>query len=57
MNYDEFKELCRTTWEERKKYLCIDITKRRDQGLYCAGNEYKHIYVECTPKKKAFWLI
>ena len=35
MNYDEFKDLCRKSWEEDYNYLCIDRSKERDQGRYC----------------------
>ena len=35
MNYDEFKELCRKSWDEHYNYLCIDRSKKRDQGKYC----------------------
>ena len=35
MSYDEFKELCRKTWEENYHYLCIGKGKNRDQGRYC----------------------
>ena len=29
MNYDEFKELCRKSWEEDYNYLCIDRCKKK----------------------------
>ena len=29
MNYDEFKELCRKSWEEDYNYLCIDRSKKK----------------------------
>ena len=32
MNYDEFKELCRKSWDEDYNYLCIDRFKKRDRG-------------------------
>ena len=41
MNYDEFKDLCRKSWEEDYNYLCIDRSKKRDQGRYCICNESK----------------
>ena len=28
MSYDEFKEICRKSWEEDYNYLCIDRSKR-----------------------------
>ena len=53
-SYDEFKELCRKSWEENYNYLCIDRSKRRDQGRYCTCNESKNTYIECTPETKPF---
>ena len=41
MNYDEFKDLCRKSWEEDYNYLRIDRSKKRDQGRYCICNESK----------------
>ena len=52
MNYDEFKELCRKSWEEDYNYLCIDRSKKRDQGRYCICNESKkNIYRSNTSDK------
>ena len=51
---DEFKELCRKSWEEDYNYLCIDRSKKRDQGRYCIFNKRKNTYIECTPETKAF---
>ena len=39
MKYDEFKDLCRKSWEEDYNYLCSDRSKKRDQGRYCICNE------------------
>ena len=54
MNYDEFKELCRKAWEEDYNYLCIDRSKKRDQGKYFICNESKKTYIEATPQTKPF---
>ena len=54
MNYDEFKELCRKSWEEDYNYICIDRSKKRDQGKYCICNENKKTYIEATPQTKPF---
>ena len=54
MSYDEFKELCRKTWVEDYKCLCIDRSKKRDQGRYCFCKESKKTYIEATPQTKAF---
>ena len=54
MSYDEFKELCRKSWEEDYNYLCIDRSKKRDWGRYFISNESKNTYIECTPETKLF---
>ena len=54
MNYDEFKDLCRKSWDEDYNYLCVDRFKKRDQGKYCIYNENKNSYIECTPETKPF---
>ena len=54
MNYDEFIDLCRKSWDEDYNYLCIDRSKKRDQGKYCICNESKRTYIEATPEKKFF---
>ena len=54
MNYDEFKGLCKKSWEEHYNYLYIDRSKKRDQGRYCICNETKRTYIEATPQTKPF---
>ena len=54
MNYDEFKEFCRKSWEKFYNYLYIDRSKQRDQGNYCLCNESKKSYIEATPQTKQF---
>ena len=54
MNYDEYKDLCRKSWEEDYNYLCIDRSKKRDQGKYCICNESKRTYIEATPRTNPF---
>ena len=54
MSYDEFKDLCRKSWEEDYIHLCIDRYKNRNQGRYCICNESKNTYKECTPEAKRF---
>ena len=53
MNFDEFKELCRKSWEDYN-YLYIDRSKKRDQGKCCICNESKRTYIEATPQTKPF---
>ena len=54
MKYDEFKDLCRKSWEEDYNYLCIDRSKKRDQGRYCISNESRKTYIQAIPQTKPF---
>ena len=54
MNYDEFEEICRKSWDEDCNYLCIDRAKKRDQGRYCICNESKKRYIEAIPQTNPF---
>ena len=45
MKYDEFKEMCHKAWDERFNYLCIDMTKNKNDGKYRIFNEWKTIYI------------
>ena len=54
MNYDEFKELCRKSWDEDYNYLCIDRSKKRGQGKFCICNESKRTYIKATPQTQPF---
>ena len=54
MNYDEFKEKCRKSWDEDYNFLCIDRSKMRDQGRYCICDQSKKTYMEATPQPKPF---
>ena len=55
MNYDEFKKLCRKSWEEVYNYLHIDRSKKRDQGKYCICNESKKNIYRSNTSDKTFW--
>ena len=54
MSYNEIKELTRMSWEEDYIYVCIDRSKKRDQGRYCVCIESKNTLRECTPETKSF---
>ena len=56
MSYDEFKDLCRKSWEEEHNYLGFNKSRKRDQGRCCACNESKNTYTDCTFETKTFWL-
>ena len=54
MKYDEFKEMCHKAWDERFNYLCIDMTKNKNEGRYSIFNESKTTYIDCIPETKPF---
>ena len=54
MNYDEFKEMCHLSWSEKRNYICIDMTKNKNDGEYCFFNESKTTYVECICESEPF---
>ena len=54
MNYDEFKLMCHEAWDEEYNYLCIDMTKNKNEGRYHIFNESKTIYIDCIPESKPF---
>ena len=54
MKYDEFKEMCYKAWDERFNYLCIDMTKNKNQGKYRIFNESKTIYIDCICETNPF---
>ena len=41
-SYDKFKHLCKKSWEEDLNYLCIDRSKKKEQGRFCICNENKN---------------
>ena len=42
------------SWEDESNYLCIDRSKKREQGRYCNCNENRNTYTECFPETKLF---
>ena len=54
MSYDEFKQLCRKSWEDEKNYRCFDRSKQRYQEVHRIRNESKNSYIQYTPETKAF---
>ena len=54
MNYDDFKEMCHEAWDERYNYLCIDMTKNKNEGKYCIFNESKTTYIKWIPESEPF---
>ena len=54
MKYDEFKEMCHKAWDEKYNYLCIDMTKNKNEGKYRIFNESKTTYIECICETNPF---
>ena len=54
MKYDEFKERCHKAWHERFNYLCIDMTKNKNESKYRIFNESKTTCIECIPGSESF---
>ena len=54
MSYDEIKDLIIKVWEDDHNYLCIDRSKKSDQGKNCICFESKNSYLDCVPETKAF---
>ena len=54
MIYDEFKEMRRVAWSEKFNYLCIDMTKNKNEGKYRIFNESKTTYIGCIPETEPF---
>ena len=54
MNYDEFKLMCHKAWDEKYNYLCIDMTKNKNEGKYRIFNENKTTYIDCISETEPF---
>ena len=54
MKYYEFKEMSRTTSVEKFNYVCIDLTRIKNEGKYIILNENKDTYIECICEIEAF---
>ena len=54
MKYEEFKERCHKAWDEKYNYLCIDMTKNKNEGKYRIFNESKTTYIESIPETELF---
>ena len=54
MNYDEFKLMCHKASDEKCNYLCIDMTKNKNEGKYRIFNESKTTYIDCISETETF---
>ena len=54
MKYDVSKQMCHKAWSERFNFLCIDISRNKNDGKYRILNESKTTYYECIPEGEPF---
>ena len=54
MLYHEFKEMCHKAWSEKFNYLCIDMSKNKNEGKYRIFNESKPTYFNAFLKLNLF---
>ena len=54
MVYSEYTEMCHKSWSERFNYLCIDMTKNKNEFEYRIFNGSKTTNIECIPKNEPF---
>ena len=54
MNLEEWKQLCRRSWENDYDSLQIDRFATIGNGRYTIRNCNKNNYIECTPETKPF---
>ena len=54
MKYDEFKEMCHKAWDERYNYLCIDMTKIKNNGNFVFSMKVKPHILNAFVKLKLF---
>ena len=55
MKLEEWKQLCRKSWENDYDYLQIDRFAKIGNGRYTIRNCNKNNYIECTPETRPFW--
>ena len=54
MKYDKLREMCRVAWGEKFNYLCIDMSKNKNEGKYSFFNESKSTYIESICESEVF---
>ena len=54
MKYDEIKIKVREAWSEKYNYLCIDMTKNKNEGKYRIFNKNKNTFIQCVPEFESF---
>ena len=53
--YIDFKEKCHKARSERFNYLCIDMTKNKNEGKYRIFKGSKTTYIERIPESELFY--
>ena len=46
--------MCHKAWSEKNSYLCIDMTKNKNEGKYRIFNEIKTTYRGCICETEIF---
>ena len=46
--------MCRAAWSEKFNYLCIDMTKNKNEGKYRIINESKETNIDCICESEPF---
>ena len=54
MKSDEFKEMRSFAWSDKFNYLCIDLTKNKNEGKYRIFDESKITYIDCISESEGF---
>ena len=54
MKYDIYEEMFHGAWSEGINYLCIVMTKNKDNRKYRIFNESKTTYIDCIPESESF---
>ena len=54
MIYGQINKMCRVAWSEKFNYLCINMTKKKNEGKYRIFNERKSTFIDCIPQSEAF---
>ena len=50
MNYDEFKLMCHKAWDGKYNYLCIDMTKNKNDGKHVYSTKTKTYMYRMYPR-------
>ena len=54
MKHDEFKEMYRNVWSEKFIYLCVDLTRNKEEGTLRVFNRTEIYTMNAFLKVKLF---